>query len=167
MKPFRLWIYRRLTHWLPETRGFALKRALLRWAGATIGKNVRINSSAIFSGTGKLVIGDDVWIGPGCYISPVGSAEIKIGSHIDFAPQVMILTGSHKIDPAGEHIGGDGTSASVEIGDGCWLCARSTILPGVTLANKTLVAAGAVVTKSFHEPCSLVGGNPAALKKKL
>lgn len=106
LNSFRLWIYSILTRWMPETRAFGLKVRLLRWCGARIGKDVRINSSAIFSGNGRLIIGDDVWIGPRCYISPVGDAEIKLGSHIDFGPEVMILTGSHSITPDGEHIGG-------------------------------------------------------------
>ena len=49
---------------------------MLRWCGAKIGKNVRINSSAIFLGDGGLIIGDDVWIGAGCRIMPVGNAHI-------------------------------------------------------------------------------------------
>ncbi len=94
-------------------------------------------------------------------------AEIRIGNHVDMGPQVMVLTGSHKIDPKGEHIGGEGYSLSVTIGDGCWLGARSTILPGVTLADKTLVAAGAVVTQAVIESKSLVAGVPAKVKKSL
>lgn len=140
---------------------------LLRLAGATIGKNVRINSSAVFSGNGELVIGDDVWIGAGDVICPVAPACINIGSHVDFGPGAMIITGSHEIDLDGEHIGGKGMVASVTIGNGCWLGARALILPGVTLAEKTLVAAGAVVTKSVDVPCSLVAGVPAAVKKHL
>ena len=165
MKPFRLWIYRLLTWWLPETRCFWVKRFLLRWAGVTVGRNVRINSSAVFSGNGDLCIGDDVWIGAGCRISPVGQAKITIGSHCDLGPEVMILTGSHEVDLVGLHIGGAGTTSSVTIGDGCWLGARATILPGVTLAKKTLVAAGAVVTKDVETPCSLMAGVPAVGKK--
>ena len=140
---------------------------LLRWAGAKVGKNVRINSSAVFSGNGGLIVGDDVWIGAGDVISPIAPARIAIGSHIDFGPGVMIVTGSHEIDLEGEHIGGKGTAASVSIGNGCWLGARATILPGVALAEKTLVAAGAVVTKSVDVPCSLVAGVPAEIKKRL
>lgn len=167
MKPFRLWIYRLLTWWLPETRCFGWKRILLRWAGAKVGKDVRINSSAVFSGNCDLIIGDDVWVGAGNVISPVAPASITIGSHVDFGPGVMILTGSHEIDPVGQHIGGKGTASSVMIGDGCWLGARATIMPGVTLAEKTLVATGAVVTKSVDVPCSLVVGIPAVVKKQL
>lgn len=165
LRPGRLWLYGLIVRGCPETRGFALKVRLLRWCGAQIGQNVRVNSSAVFSGTGKLVVGDDVWIGPGCYLSPVGEAEIQIGSHVDLGPQVMILTGSHRIEPEGDHVGGAGTAASVTVGDGCWLGARSTILPGVSLAEKTVVAAGAVVTASVTEPKTLVAGVPARRKK--
>ena len=140
---------------------------LLRWAGAKIGKNVRINSSVVFSGNGDLKIGDDVWIGAGDVISPVAPAGITIGNHIDFGPGVMIITGSHEVDPAGLHIGGKGIAMPVIIGDGCWLGARAMILPGVTLAEKTLVAAGAVVTRSVEEHGGLVAGVPAVFKRKL
>ena len=166
MKSFRLWIYRWLTCWLPETRCFGWKCLLLLWAGAKIGKGVRINSSVVFIGTGNLSIGDDVWIGAGCRISPVGQAKITIGSHCDLGPEVMILTGSHEVDPVGLHIGGNGTASSVTVGDGCWLGARTIILPGVTLAEKTLVAAGAVVTKSAELPKTLLAGVPAKCCKQ-
>ena len=95
MHPSRLWIYRLITALLPETRFFGLKVRLLRWCGAQIGSNVRINSSARFAGNGHLVIGDDVWIGPGDLLSAVGSATLTIGSHCDLAPQVTLLTGTH------------------------------------------------------------------------
>jgi acetyltransferase-like isoleucine patch superfamily enzyme len=156
-----------MTWWLPETRFFGWKRVLLHWAGATIGKNVRINSSAVFSGNGDLSIGEDVWIGACSVIMPVAPARVAIGSHVDIGPGVMILTGSHEIDPDGLHIGGPGKAVSVTVEDGCWLGARATILPGATLAEKTLVAAGAVVTNSVGEPCSLVAGVPAVVKEQL
>ena len=164
MKPCRLWLYSVVCRSLPETRFFGLKVVLLRWCGAKIGSNVRINSTAIFAGIGGLEIGDDVWIGPGCRISPVGGAVVRIGSHCDVGPEVMILTGSHEIDPVGSHIGGNGTASSVTVGNGCWLGARAIIL---TLAEKTLVAAGAVVTRSIEVQCSLVAGVPAVVKKVL
>ena len=166
MNTYRLWIYRTMTSWMPETRFFGLKVALLRWCGAKVGKNVRINSSAVFTGNGRLEIGDDVWIGAGDVISPIAPAGVFLGSHIDIGPQVMILTGSHEIDPHCEHIGGKGMTARVKIGDGCWLGVRSIILPGVELPRKTLVAAGAVVIRTITEECCLLAGVPAEVKKK-
>ena len=166
MKTVRLWLYSLVCRWMPETRLFGIKVRMLRWCGAKIGKNVRINSSAIFLGDGGLIIGDDVWIGAGCRIMPVGNAHIIIGSHCDLAPEVMILTGLHEIDVNGGHIGGKGISANVEIGDGCWLGARSTILPGVTIAKKNILAAGSVKTVSSEIEKSLWAGVPAKMKKQ-
>ena len=167
MKTGRLWIYKLLTVLIPETRAFGFKASLLRWCGAKVGKNVRISSSARFFGGGELVIGDDVWIGSADMVHVVSRASIRIGNCCDLGPAVMLLTGSHKMDPDGAHIAGEGTSANVDIGDGCWLGARSMILPGVKLPRKTLVAAGAVVTQSPTSEQMLIAGVPAQAKRKI
>ena len=167
MKSGRLFLYHVLSLFIPETRGFGLKAALLRWCGAVVGTNVRINSSVRFVGTGRLVVGDDVWLGYGVYLSPVGDAQIEIGAHCDLAPQAMVLTGSHELDPAGEHVAGKGTAASVSIGAGSWLGARCVVLPGVDLPPKTVVAAGAVVTQAPGQEKTVLAGVPAVAKKVL
>lgn len=167
MKTGRLWVYRLLTALMPETRFFELKAVMLRWCGAKIGRDVRISSSARFFGGGDLVIGDDVWIGSGCFMHPVLKATIKIGNCCDIGPEVMLLTGSHEIGVSGSHVAGKGTSTNVEIGDGCWLGARSTVLSGVCLPRKTLVAAGSIVTKPFSEEQSLLAGVPAQIKRRI
>ena len=46
-----------------------------------------------------------------------------------------------------------------------WIGARAIILPGVTIGEGAVVAAGAVVTKDV-EPWAVVGGNPAKFIKK-
>ena len=167
MNSVKLSLYRLLVTWLPETSCFWLKAALLRWCGARVGRNVRICSSAMIVGVGNLEIGDDVWIGSRCFLSLSAPAGVIIGSHVDIGPEVMFLTGSHEIDPTGDHIGGKGTAAPVSIGSGSWLGARTTILPGVMLASKTITAAGSVVTKSCETPKVLLAGLPAQAKKGL
>lgn len=171
MSSVRLYVYSLLVRLLPESSGFGIKSAILRWAGAKVGTNVRVYSSAHILGVGGLVIGDDVHIGPGVRICPNRPATVTIGSHVDIGPDVLILTGSHEIDPVGEHTAGKGTAASVSVADGCWLGARSTILPGVALPRKTLVAAGAVVTKTppgrGGRGAPLLAGVPAAVKRAL
>jgi acetyltransferase-like isoleucine patch superfamily enzyme len=121
----------------------------------------------VFLGDGDLIIKDDVWIGARCHISPVGDAVITIEAHCDLGPEVMIITGGHEIDPNGCHIGGKGFNSSVSIGEGSWLGARATILPGVILPSKTLVAAGAVVVTSPEREMLLIAGVPASEKKDL
>lgn len=129
-------------HLLPETKCFGLKRVLYRLAGADIGKGTRIVSSAKIMGSGKLIIGSNTWIGHDALI--ICSSNIFIGSHCDIAPRVYIGTGTHIIDVNCEHVSGRGISLPISIGNGCWLCANSMILPGTTIGNKSILAAGAV-----------------------
>ena len=165
MKTERLWIYRLLTRLMPETRCFRLKSAMLRWCGAEIGCNVRICSSASFLGIGRLVIGDDVWIGPLVSIESSGDATVAIGSHVDIANGVMITTGTHEIELDGEHIAGRGYNSSVEIGNGAWICLCSRLLPGSRVGNHSVVAAGSVVTRTYSEASVLLAGIPAKIVK--
>lgn len=165
MKPTRLWIYSLMTRWLPESRCFGFKNALLRWAGAKIGKSVRIYSSVSIHGSSDLTIGDDVHIGFGVRIIAV--APVRIGSCVDIGPEVIIETGTHEIDRTGSHVAGSGLAHPVTVGDGCWLGVRSLILPGASLPRRTLVAAGSVVVKSPEKDNMVVAGVPAIEKKSL
>lgn len=54
----------------------------------------------------------------------------------------------------------------VQIGKNCFIGARSIILPGVTIGDEVVVAAGSVVTKSFGSNV-VIGGNPAKVIKKV
>ncbi|MEE0903209.1 MAG: acyltransferase [Prevotellamassilia sp.] len=149
---------------LPETRCFALKRSMLRWAGAKVGRNVRVCSSVMIVGAGELEIGDNTWIGHRCLIS--ASSSVRIGKNVDIAPNVFIGNGTHGITPDRDRIADVECSRDVEVGDGCWLCAGSMVLPGVSLGAKCVVAAGSVVTRSFG-PMKLLAGVPACIKREL
>lgn len=165
MNSLLLWAYRLLTVWLPESRSFGWKNFLLRCAGVRIGLNVRIYSSARIIGTGPLEIGDDVHIGPEVMIYTSGVSKVAIGSHVDIAARVTILTGSHEIDPVGAHAAGTGTGRDVVIADGCWIGANAIVLGGTVLQEKTVVAAGAVVRAGVERGHCLLAGVPAVLKK--
>ena len=147
LSPKKLYLYRLLTNLMPETSCFGLKRRFLRWAGAEVGQNVRICSSATVLGCGELIIGDDTWIGQHCLI--MASSKIEIGKNVDVAPMVYLGTGTHVPQFDKERCAGEGLNKDIKIGDGCWLCARTTILPGVTVGNMTIVGAGAVVISSL------------------
>lgn len=150
---------------LPETRCFGLKRALWRMAGAKVGKGVRISSSAKIVCSGQLEIGDDTWIGPQVLLAP--ASQIVIGKNCDIAPRVYIGNGTHEITPDADRIAGQDIALDVTIGDGCWLCVNSCILPGVSIGNKCVVAAGAVVTKPIKADKVLIAGIPAEITKQL
>ena len=81
-------------------------------------------------------------------------------------PDVMIYTKNHNTErtdiPMIEQ--GNTQPRKVTIGDDVWIGARAIILPGVTIGQGSIVAAGSVVTKDV-EPFSVVGGNPARVIK--
>lgn len=143
------------------THFWSIKRGLLRFGGATIGKNAKIVGPIHF--TCHLTIGENSWIGVG--FSAHGNGTVRIGDNCDLAPEVMLLTGSHEI---GDHNrrAGRGMSSIIEIGNGCWLGARSTVLGAINIGDGCVIAAGSIVNKSF-EPDWLIAGVPANGKRSL
>ena len=97
----------------------------------------------------------------GCYYSNTNGGKIKIGRGTWIAPNVGIITTNHNFKNLDKHE----HPKNVIIGDKCWIGMNSIILPGVELANNTIVGAGSVVTKSFKTPNSIIAGNPAKIIK--
>lgn len=149
---------------IPATRCFAFKRNLLRWAGASVGNNVNIVSSARFYTSGSLIIGDDTWVGHEVLIAG-GSADVCIGSNVDIGPRVTIVTGSHELFTVSERAAGRGYSLPIKICDGVWIGAGSTILGGTIIEKCGMVAAGALVCKNVSTK-TVVGGVPAKILQK-
>ena len=92
----------------------------------------------------------------GCYFQNY-SAKIVIGRGAYIAPNVGLITANHDVrDPDRILEGRD-----IVIDEKCWVGMNAVILPGVHLGPGTVVAAGAVVTKSFPLGKCVVGGVPA------
>lgn len=90
-------------------------------------------------------------------------AKIYIGRRTEIADGVAIVTTNHNLQNISEHSEGK----DIFIGDDCWIAAHAVILPGVKLGNHTIVAAGAVVTKSFEDGWCVIGGVPAVKIKDI
>ena len=106
-----------------------------------VGKGVFINSGCCFQDQGGITLGD------GCLIGH----------------QVVIATLNHDLDPARR---GGMYPAPVRLGKNVWVGAHATILPGVTVGDGAVIAAGAVVTKDV--PAGVVaGGVPARVLKTI
>ena len=86
---------------------------------------------------------------------------IDIGNNVNLSTGVWIWTRQHDPqDPDFNEVGG-----KVVIGDYAWLSCRTTILPGVTIGEGCVVAAGAVATKDTP-PWTIVAGVPARVIDK-
>jgi hypothetical protein len=92
----------------------------------------------------------------GCYFQNF-DATIQIGKGTYIAPNVGIITADHDLEDLDAHQPGK----PVVIGEKCWIGMNAVILPGVVLGDRTVVGAGAVVTKSFPEGRCVLGGVPA------
>ena len=135
------------------------------------GKGVYLRPmSSDIKGLENLSVGDGTSIPKGSTIYCT-DAPLTIGRKVIFGPRPTIITGDHRIDIVGKYII-DVTvneklpenDAPVVIEDDVWCGANVTILKGVTIGRGSVVAAGAVVTKSFP-PYSIIGGVPAKLIK--
>ncbi len=124
-------------------------------------------------GNGQIRIRPDVYIGDDCLISCANSVDI--GSHTLIAHGVQIFdNNTHSTDWAERRDHWDAIaarhkgpkpeipSAPVTIGEHAWIGFNSIILKGVTIGDRSVVAAGGVVTKDVPRDV-IVGGNPAKI----
>ena len=97
---------------------------------------------------------------PGCYLQ--GAGTIHFGDYVQLAPNVGILSANHDLYDQRRY-----NIAPIVIGDYSWIGMNSIITAGVTLGPRTIVAAGAVVTKSFPKGFCILAGVPAKVVKYL
>ena len=99
---------------------------------------------------------------------------LYIGDYVCIGAEAMILMGgnnTHRADWFSLYPFADNSAASYQakgpttIGDGAWIGMRAMLMPGVTIGDGAIIAAGAVVTRNVA-PYAVVGGNPAQLIKK-
>lgn len=107
----------------------------------TVGKNVFINSGCRFQDQGGITIGDGALIGHNVVLCTLNH---------DFEPQNRSTT----------------IPAPIIIGKNVWIGANATVVPGITIGDNAIVAAGAVVTKNVPAN-TVVGGVPAKTIKSI
>jgi maltose O-acetyltransferase len=147
------WLVNRVaasTAWNHEVRG-----ALLRRAGIDVG-TTQVEPGCFFF-SDQIEFGDYGWVNHRCYFDTRDG--IRIGSRVALGMEVMLCTSTHEPGDQ-QRRAGPYASAPVTIGDGTWIGTRALILPGVTVGEGCVVAAGAVVREDC-EPGGLYAGVPA------
>lgn len=115
----------------------------------TYGYNISVGDNFFLNVNGKLM----------------DSGKITIGNNVFIAPNVCIITEEHAMDIEQRNAGLEYTHP-VTIGDDVWICAGALILPGVQIGSGSVIGAGSVVTKDIPANCLAVG-NPCKVIRSL
>lgn len=122
--------------------------------------------------------GQHTKIGKGVFINfnltVQDDAEVVIDDGCDFGPNVTIVTPAHPMlaDERKRMRNERGEekrlcyAKPVHVGKNCWICANTTILPGVTIGDNCVIGAGSVVTRDIPAN-SFAAGNPARVIRTL
>ena len=146
-----------------DGRDYSAQYAHLKKMLGSVGERVWISKTFGCDCGKNIFIGDDFTGNFNLTILDI--REVYIGNHVMIGPNTLITTVGHPLSPKARR-GYMAKAAPVRIGNDVWIGGNVTILPGVTIGNNVVVAAGAVVTKDVPDN-SLIGGVPARLIREI
>ena len=137
------------------------RQALLKELFGAVGNDCYIEAPYHANWGGK-----NVYMGNHVYanfnLTLVDDANIYIGNDVMFAPNVILATAGHPIDPE-LRARGLQYNKEIHIGNNVWIGAGAKVMPGVTIGDNTVIGAGAVVTRDIPSnvvamgvPCKVV-----------
>ena len=138
-----------------------LREIMGRLIGKQVDRSFRM-FPPFYTDFGKnITIGKDVFINSGCHFQDQGGIEIGDGALIGH--NVVLATINHDLNPKENR---KNHYAAIKIGAHVWIGSNATVLPGVTIGDYAVVAAGAVVTRDVSA-MTVVGGVPARVLKTI
>ena len=138
-----------------------LREIMGRLTGKQVDRSFRM-FPPFYTDFGKnITIGKDVFINSGCHFQDQGG--IEIGDGVLIGHNVVLATINHDLNPKENR---KNHYAPIKIGAHVWIGSNATILPGVTIGDYAVAAAGAVVTRDVPA-MTVVGGVPAGVLKTI
>lgn len=136
-----------------------LKRVLLRFFGAKIGKQVVIKPNVHIKYPWFLSVGAHSWIGEKVWIDNL--VPVSIGNHVCLSQGAMLLTGNHNYKTPGFDL----ITGEIHIENGVWIGARSLVAPGVRCHSHSVLAVMSAALNDL-DPYTIYRGNPASAIRK-
>jgi maltose O-acetyltransferase len=143
-------------------------RRILETIFGRVGARVHIEAPFYADYGIHTVIGEDTFINVNCVI--IDDAPISIGARVLIGPSVQLVTAMHPLrvadrrTPQADVQAGSAPwrtmTAPVAIGNDVWLGGGVTVLPGVTVGDRSTIGAGSIVTTNIP-PDTLALGTPA------
>lgn len=94
------------------------------------------------------------------------SAEVRIGDRSLIGPNCQLITVSHPVDDPEMRRGGWEQARPITIGEDVWLATNVTGLPGITIGDRAVIGAGALVNRDIPAD-ALAVGTPARVLRQL
>ena len=139
------------------------QRLMLKGFLGKIGKNVVIWPPFNCIYGENIYLGNNVFINLNCMF--IDNNRIEIGNHVMFGPGVQIYTAAHPLEAESRSKGWE-IAKPITIKDNVWIGGNAILLPGVTIGERSVVGAGAVITRDV--PASVVvAGNPARIIREI
>jgi len=145
-----------------DVESFERKEEILKELFGSVGVNPSVEHNFHCDLGYNIHVGDHFYAGYNCTI--LDMAEVKIGNNCMIGPNVGIYTAGHSIEPKDRNK--SGYAIPIHIGDDVWIGGSCTILPGITIGDNSIVAAGSIVTKDVPSN-TVVAGNPARVIKSI
>ncbi|MGM0168455.1 maltose O-acetyltransferase [Enterococcus sp. AZ135] len=139
------------------------QQALIKELFGSTGKQVSVQPNFNCDIGWNIHVGEDFLTNYNVTILDI--SQVTIGDYCMIGPNTLLTTVGHPLTPKGRREK-MAESKPIKIGNDVWIGGNCTILPGVTIGDNVIIAAGAVVTKAI-ESNTLVGGVPAKTIKKL
>jgi len=141
-----------------------LKKGFLQANGAKIGSRCVFYPGVWIAPGRNLILGDDVDLALDVILTTGGG--VNIGSRTLVGYRAQILSANHVIPPdRGRVFGAGHEKRPVDIGCDVWIGANCIVLPGVSIGEGSVVAAGSVVTKDIPA-FSIAAGTPAKVLRE-
>lgn len=142
---------------------FGKREKLFRELLGACGKNVRIERGFKCDYGSNIYLGDNFFANFNCTILDCG--KVVIGDNCFIGPSVSICTPMHPFDAETRNSGVE-SAIGVSIGNNVWICTGAIINPGVKIGDNVVIGSGSVVTSDIESNCVVVGV-PAKVIKKL
>ena len=135
----------------------AAREAAIRELFGSAGKSPVVLPTFHCDNGGNIHVGDNFFANYNVTI--LDNREVRIGDNVMIGPHTLIATVGHPLSPA-KRRAHCAIAKPIHIGNDVWIGGNVTIMPGLTIGNNVVIAAGAVVTKDVPDN-SLVAGVPA------
>ncbi len=144
----------------PATKWYRRKAVIQQLESlAGLGHGVSVRGPFTIGNPCNTYFSEDVSINPGFVAK--GAGKLTLGAHVHLGENITVITHNHTFEkPKCLPYDESKTIGDVVIGDCVWIGDRVMIMPGVSVGEGAVLAAGSIVTKDVP-PLAVVGGSPA------